>query len=571
MSDIKTKNNKPKEIKKLDKAKAWTERIKDPLVYTNKKIDNINNGDESVNEYGTDKIKYVANRAKDEIVYANKKIANTTKNQVKKIHNKRKVKKEERKAEKLSKELSKDVSKVANNGKVAIKTSDNGLKATEKITENNIKLSKRVFEQGKKLAINSSKKAASGTKKLFKGGVSAIKGIMASLKSLITILAASGSLVFIIVLVFSLACLIVGSVFGIFLSSENLENSIKMSDCIAELNNEMDNKINLLEKNGIYDEVIINSNKTSWKDVLSIYAVRVSDGDTEKDVITMDKEKKAILKEVFWDMNSISQNVVIEEYESDSLGTLDSLELTDVRNKPLPAYNNPNTETNEKRVLHININSITINDIMDKYNFTEKQRQQYLELTSEENDKLWYGVIYGNYRDNGEIEEWKQAGKEWSNIKIGTTNKTIGGIGCLTTSIAILIKKSGVSTKDIYPFNPGTFVIALNNNYGFDKHGNLSYNAINKAVPNFKYVGTVELRGKSKSQKLYEIQKYSENGYYLAIEVKGATKNSQHWVALDSVNNNRVLMLDPSSKEKDMWNKYDWNKTSQFIYFKATI
>ena len=570
MSNIKTKDNKPKSVKKLDKAKAWTERIKDPIVYANKKTDKIVNNDESVNDYGADKIKYMTNRTKDEVIYANKKVANATKNQIRKIHSKGKIRKEERRVEELSKELSKDVSNVANNGKIAIKTASNELKTTEKITENDVKLSKRFLEQGKKLAINSSKKAASGTKKLFKGGVSAIKGIMAGLKSLITILAASGSLVFIIVLVFSLACLIVGSVFGIFLSSENLENSIKMSDCIAELNNEMDNKINLLEKNGIYDEVIINSNKTSWKDVLSIYAVRVSDGDTEKDVITMDKEKKAILKEVFWDMNSISHNTVIEEFESEVLGTLDSLDLTDIRNHTLPSYNNPNTETNEKRVLHININSKTINEIMNKYNFTEKQRQQYLELTSEENEKLWYGVIYGNYSSSGEIEDWKQAGKEWSNIKIGTTKKTIGNIGCLTTSIAILIKKSDVPTKNIYPFNPGTFVIALNNNYGFDKSGNLLYGAINKAVPNFKYVGTVELSGKSKSQKLYEIKKYAENGYFLAVEVKGATKNSQHWVALDSVSNSNVLMLDPSSNEKDMWNKYNWKKTSQFIYFKAS-
>ena len=74
----------------------------------------------------------------------------------------------------------------------------------------------------------------------------------------------------------------------------------------------------------------------------------------------------------------------------------------------------------------------------------------------------------------------------------------------------------------------------------------------------------------SKSQKLYEIQKYYEKGYYIAIEVKGATSNSQHWVALDSVSNNKILMLDPSiGNETNMWNKYDWNKTSELIYFKA--
>ncbi|MBR3913209.1 MAG: hypothetical protein IKJ28_03140, partial [Alphaproteobacteria bacterium] len=73
----------------------------------------------------------------------------------------------------------------------------------------------------------------------------------------------------------------------------------------------------------------------------------------------------------------------------------------------------------------------------------------------------------------------------------------------------ILIKKSDIPTKNIYPFNPGTFLIALNNNYGFDESGNLRYSAISKSVPNFIYQGNINLRGKSKSEKLYEIKKYS--------------------------------------------------------------
>ena len=28
-------------------------------------------------------------------------------------------------------------------------------------------------------------------------------------------------------------------------------------------------------------------------------------------------------------------------------------------------------------------------------------------------------------------------------------------------------------------------------------------------------------------------------------------------------------MLDPSSDETDMWKKYDWNNTTQFVYFKV--
>ena len=562
MKRIKVKENRVKDIKKIDKAKAWTERIKDPIIYGNKKLNDVIDNDSSVNEYITDRANYIANRTKDETIYANKKALNKTKNAGRKIKGKIKEKREEKIRKKVEEELKNESGKIVQGSSNEIK------KAVEKTNEK-LKLSKRIKEQGKRLAISGTKKVANGTKRVAKSGVSAIKGILKSLKSLIAALTASGIFVFIILLLLTLVFILLSSVFGIFFSSANVENSIKMSDCIAELNDEMDNRINVIEKAEKYDNVVIDSNRTSWKEILSIYAVRVAKGDDGTDVITMDKEKKNILKEVFWDMNSINHNTIVEEYESDSIGTLDSYDLTDVGHNTIPSYTT-NPETNKKRILHINIKSKAVNEIMNKYEFTDEMREQYLELTSEENDKLWYGVIYGNYYDNGEISEWKQGNREWADIKIGTTNKTIGGIGCLTTSIAILIKKSGVPTKDIYPFNPGTFVIALNNNYGFDKHGNLSYKAISKAVPDFKYEGTVELRGMSKSQKLYHIQKYAEKGYYLAIEVKGATKNSQHWVALDSVNNNTILMHDPSvGNETNMWNKYDWTKTSQFIYFKA--
>lgn len=57
----------------------------------------------------------------------------------------------------------------------------------------------------------------------------------------------------------------------------------------------------------------------------------------------------------------------------------------------------------------------------------------------------------------------------------------------------------------------------------------------------------------------------------MAIEVLGATDTVQHWVALDSVNNNTIIMIDPGSDLIDMWKTYDWNLTTQFVYFKAII
>ena len=131
------------------------------------------------------------------------------------------------------------------------------------------------------------------------------------------------------------------------------------------------------------------------------------------------------------------------------------------------------------------------------------------------------------------------------------------------------ITKSGVPTPNIEPFNPGTFVEALNKNGGFDERGNLYYGPISNVVPNFKYVGNVNLRGKSRSEKLALITQYVNAGYFVTEEVKGATPGNQHWVAVTGVNGNNFSMVDPASNQTDMWSAYEWSKSSQFNYFKA--
>ena len=79
ISHIKTKDMKPKTVKTLDKAVAWTERVKDPIVYANEKVKDATDGQVDVLDYGEDKIKYVSNRAKDEAIYASKKAGTYTK------------------------------------------------------------------------------------------------------------------------------------------------------------------------------------------------------------------------------------------------------------------------------------------------------------------------------------------------------------------------------------------------------------------------------------------------------------------------------------------------------------
>ena len=202
-----------------------------------------------------------------------------------------------------------------------------------------------------------------------------------------------------------------------------------------------------------------------------------------------------------------------------------------------------------------------------QYMFNPAQIKLINELNDDKYASLWNSAIYGS-QDSGENTTWRQTDPRWSNIRVGNSNGTLGRIGCLVTSISILIQKSGVSTG-ITSFNPGTFLEALNKNNAFDGNGNLQYAGVNRAVPTFKYVGNVDLRGKSRNEKAQKIQEYLDKGYYLAAEVKSATENAQHWVAVTGVNQGSVSFIDPGSSATDMWSSYEWNKTSQFNYFKA--
>lgn len=175
-------------------------------------------------------------------------------------------------------------------------------------------------------------------------------------------------------------------------------------------------------------------------------------------------------------------------------------------------------------------------------------------------------MIYGFA--TGDYIYWRQHNAPWSNIRIGNTNKTIDNIGCLVTSIAILIEKSGVYNP-IQPFNPGTFVEELNKHNGFDKDGNLYYGPISDIIPDFKYQGRIDLTNKTKDEKLHLIKEYFDKGYHLSVEVMGNT--GQHWVAITKIEGSNIIMIDPATDNIKMWNAYNWKNTSQFIYFCTNV
>lgn len=544
LADIKVKDIAKKGVKTINKAVVQTERFKDNIVRTKEKAEETVSNDINSNEYASNKIKFATNRAFDESVNQFNKQGQKSFMKTRENYQKSKAK-----IKQLKKKI-KDKRKVKStvkNTKTAIKTSKEVAKKTEKTAKETIKASKRTMQIAKETA----KRTAQGVKVAIKTTISAIKAIIAGTKALVAAIVAGGWVAVIVIIVICLVALMCSSIFGIFFSSQKTSaNSITMNTVVAECNQEFSDKLQSIQDSNPHDDYVLEGSMASWKDVLTVYTIKQSNGVNQQDVMTIDDNKKNVIKQIFWDMNSLTSEVKDEMVTEQG---------TNADEMPKQV---------QKKVLHIKINTKTLEQMKNDYHFSPAQNKQLAELTDNKYASLWNGVIYGA-TDSGEYVNWRQAGQSWSNIKIGNTNSTIGNIGCLVTSIAILIEKSGVPTPNIEPFNPGTFVETLNKNGGFDERGNLYYGPISKVVPNFKYVGNVNLRGKNRSEKLALITQYVNAGYFVTEEVKGATQGNQHWVAVTGVNGNNVIMVDPASNQTDMWSAYEWSKSSQFNYFKA--
>ena len=166
---------------------------------------------------------------------------------------------------------------------------------------------------------------------------------------------------------------------------------------------------------------------------------------------------------------------------------------------------------------------------------------------------------------SGEFENWKQADSKWGSISLGGTS-SIREAGCLVTSISMQIAKSGTKIGTLpsgySQFNPGAFVTSLNNNNGFVSEGNYSWGGYNSIAPNWGIGDFVNL-GISDNKKLAEaiskelLMGYGEENYqkYLVLQIHHS-KSSQHWVAVNKVENGVVLIYDPAGKGNTLDDNY---------------
>lgn len=164
----------------------------------------------------------------------------------------------------------------------------------------------------------------------------------------------------------------------------------------------------------------------------------------------------------------------------------------------------------------------------------------------------------------GAYKYWKQSDPRWANYSLGSCGDTMKSIGCAVTSVAILMAQSGA--MDDTSFNPGVLCKFLSENGGFDGYGNIYWGAATKLAPNFTFSGGGALYG-SQSDKTSTISYYLKQGYSVMVSVK----NYGHWVAIDSVSNGVVYMIDPANtSSNELFSVYAASGVTNIRLFKNT-
>lgn len=255
-------------------------------------------------------------------------------------------------------------------------------KQSAKTTKKSAEAAKKGFEKSAKTM----KEAAKHTKKI-------IKGIIEGAKAAVNAIIAGGWLSVVIIILLCLVGALASSFYGIFFSTETSDSGMNISTVIQEINADYDNRIDELKASGNYDSVEINGSKSNWKDVLSIYAVKTTtDPDNPMEIATVDENKKSILSNIFWDMNSI-------DVKAETRTETKEITSTDENGNEVIT-----TEEVTINVLTITVNSKTANNMADEYSFNKKQKEYLAELMNESNDKLWASIIYGFNGNNKDID-----------------------------------------------------------------------------------------------------------------------------------------------------------------------
>lgn len=426
MPDIKTRDVIKGTVKVIDKSAVAAERMKDAYVRTKDKAEHgVFAAESTPEEYAADHTltgtETAAHEAAHGLDKAGRKSVKTTKENISKAKDyfrrrkanllkkqtqdaMRRVRRSADATQKAIKTVDrsgKAIKQTAKStGKAAVKTTQKTIKTAEQTARTTIKTTQAAAKTAQKTARATAKAAktaaqtaraaakatAAGIKAAVKATAAAVKAIVAGTKALIAAIAAGGWIAVVVIIVICLIGLIIGSCFGIFFSGEDSGTGQTMRQAVQEINADYQSQIDTTRANITYDELEMSGSRAVWPEVLAVYAVRTTtDPDDPQEVATVDDAKKAILNDIFWQMNEISSRT---ESKTEKVIT----ETDDGHGNIVET-----ATTVTRTYLYITVSHKTAEEMADLFNFNADQRQQLSELLAEENRSMWSAVLYGIY------------------------------------------------------------------------------------------------------------------------------------------------------------------------------
>ena len=419
-------------VKVIDKSAVAAERMKDAYVRTKDKAEHgVFAAESSPEEYAADRTltgtETAAHEAAHGLDKAGRKGVKTTKENISKAKDyfqrrkadlpKKQTKDAMRRVRRSADTTQKAIKTVdrsgktikqtaKSTGKAAVKTTQKSIKTAEQTSRTTIKTTQAAAKTAQKTAQATAKAAktaaqtaraaakatAAGIKAAVKATAAAVKAIIAGTKALIAAIAAGGWIAVVVIIVVCLIGLLVGSCFGIFFSGEDSGTGQTMRQAVQEINADYQSQIDVTRANVTHDELEMSGSRAVWPEVLAVYAVKTTtDPDDPQEVATVDDSKKAILKDIFWQMNELSSRTESK--------TEEVITETDDGHGNIVETTTAVTRT----YLYIVVSHKTVEEMADNFNFTADQRQQLSELLDEENRRLWSAVLYGIYSGDDAI------------------------------------------------------------------------------------------------------------------------------------------------------------------------
>ena len=404
MADLKTRKAVKGTVKTIDRAAVAAEHLKPVAVRTKDAAErNATPAETSSQEYSAQKLERTAQGAVSELGFQFRKRgcrgfsdarrnADKARVQMQKCRDVLRENKPEKVAQtvhapKSTKAVSADIRHVQRTGCISVKPTPVG-SGTSQAVKSTAKAAPKAAQAVKTAA----RAAAQTVRSVARATVSATKAAISGTKAVIAAIAAGGWAAVTIILGLCAIGLIASSCFGIFFSGEDSGTGQTMRQVVQEINTDYQSQIDDAKAGSTYDELEMSGSRAAWPEVLAVYAVKTTtDPDDPQEVATVDDAKKAILKDIFWQMNEISSHT---ESKTEEVIT----ETDDGHGNIVET-----TTTVTRTYLYITVSHKTAEEMADRFSFNADQRQQLSELLAEENRKLWSSVLYGIYTGDDAI------------------------------------------------------------------------------------------------------------------------------------------------------------------------